>query len=143
MVERRWDGDTAGRGIGTGAAIIPLLNSFAEQASGDGWLTEDPVSHLLPHIREAAIRAGLTVVRTSEADGVLMIDVSATNTRPRDVRAGIFALVGSFAESDTSVHERVSDGGREYDVATGMRPGEGGFAGHGHLVRFRVIDGGP
>ena len=139
MVERRWDGDTRGQGIGPGTAIQPFLQAFLEQTSGDGWLTEDPEAHLLPHITEAAAAAGLTISSTSEADGTLVVDLSTPRAAPRDIRLAIFALAGSFAESDTTVHERTTDGGREYEIATGMRPGEGGFAGHGHLVRFRVI----
>jgi hypothetical protein len=43
-------------------------------------------------------------------------------------------------EGSTFVRERRSGDAFEFDVATGMMPGEGGFTGHGHVLRILVSD---
>ena len=54
-----------------------------------------------------------------------------------EVRAAIFALVGSFAELSTYVRQR-NGGPLAFEVVTGFLEGESVFSPHGHTVRLSV-----
>ena len=49
-------------------------------------------------------------------------------------------LVGHVSEGSTFVRERRLQDALEFEVATGMMPGESGFTGHGHVLRIVVLD---
>ncbi len=56
------------------------------------------------------------------------------------VRAAIFAIIASVAESTTLVHERREPEELIFEVVTGTLAGEGPFASHGHTLRLRIRD---
>jgi hypothetical protein len=83
----------------------------------------------------------VTGVRT---DGeVLVIEVvwQRSRGRLRNLRADVFTLLGTIAESTTSIHQQVGADGVEYRVATGRVAEDTSFAPHGHTTLLRV--GGP
>jgi hypothetical protein len=138
----RWDDDTRLVGVGSAAPLLPAVRSFSEAASDAGWVAEDPVRHLRPGLDAwlASAPEGLWRDLTlTIADSWLVIDVMwAGEGRLRDLRADAYALLGSFAELDTFVTQRVDPGSRAvvFELATGLP--EGHFAPHGHLVRLVV-----
>jgi hypothetical protein len=85
----------------------------------------------------------MTLLEVREDGAVL--DVSVRLTDPgtfQDARGAAMSLVGHVLEGATFVRERRSGDGLTFDVATGMMPGEGGFAGHGHVLRI-TVEGAP
>jgi hypothetical protein len=52
--------------------------------------------------------------------------------------APLIAIVGSVAESVTTIHERHADDAVELEVVTGQLPGVTAFASHGHTLRLRI-----
>jgi hypothetical protein len=73
-------------------------------------------------------------------DGVLevVVDWQPTVDSPT-LRYRVYGLIGSFAEPSTHVAQRSVGGTVEYDVVTGVLPGQTHLRTHGHLVRFRVV----
>lgn len=107
---------------------------------GEGWLTELPPIHLMP---------ALTAWLVAHADRWRLLEVEADNdalrvrvewTVPdgnlRELRAEVFALLGSVAEGATYVEQRISDDAVTFDVATGQHEEE--MRAHGHIVSLRV-----
>ena len=137
-MEARWEGDERRRGIADAARFGEGPTKLLKEMRASGWITEDPVSHLLPHI-EAAIEAGapFTITTTeTETDGTFAVGLRAhavDEHRPHAaLRAAAFALIGSFAESTTFVEEREE----EFVVVTGLLDDQTHFAPHGHTVRL-------
>ena len=131
---RRWDTDTRFEGVRDGAeardAVARLLGTLGREA----WVAEQPEAHLQPHLEAAAATLDVAIQHVANVDGVLEVDISVGPRSLRDRRAMAFALIGAIAESST--HVREVDG--TFEVVTGMLPGDGEFATHGHLVRIRV-----
>ena len=79
-------------------------------------------------------------------DGQFTVRVRGPGTEPgRIIRIRRpFALIGQIAETATYVRQQPTLGSPDaqrdviVEVATGIPSGEGPFATHGHLVRFRV-----
>lgn len=142
---RRWDTDDRGRGIADGAWIAPQVRVLLDGLATPGWVAEDPDDHLLPPLRRACddLASPGTLGRTERRDGVYVVALvwSRPEARFGRLRADVFALLGTIAESTTFIRQRLTDETVEYDVTTGMLDGDSSFAGHGHLLRFRV--GGP
>jgi hypothetical protein len=139
---RRWDTDDRGIGVGDARAWRPTIEALAEVAATDGWVAEEPELHLLPHL-EAATAAGPLALRRAEsdADGTFVVDLEwagETEANRRDIRAAMFVLIGSIAESMTVIHELPTEAGRQIDVLTGLVGPDSPFATHGHTVRFRL-----
>lgn len=138
----RWEDDTRFVGVGSAASLLPVVEAFVAAARDDGWVAEEPVLHLRPKLDAwlADAPAGLWRDVTLTTDGLwLVIDVTWTGDgRLRDLRADAYALLGSFAELDTFVTQRVEPKTRivVFELATGLP--EGHFAPHGHLVRLVV-----
>jgi len=133
--ERRWDNDATGIGIRDASIAAPDVERLRAVLDRAGWVAEAPEHHLLPHVVEAAKRSGVQVVRAEVVGGVLEIEVSAAGASRREVRAAVYGLIGAFAEAST--HVRETDGA--FQVVTGMLPGDGEFATHGHLARIRAV----
>ncbi|MBF8185838.1 hypothetical protein ITP53_08800 [Nonomuraea sp. K274] len=53
MEQRRWNIDERFTGVSDAAAMLPAVHELEEAMRGDGWVTEDPDAHLLPHLRRA------------------------------------------------------------------------------------------
>jgi hypothetical protein len=141
-LERRWEGDERGGGVGDGSAFRPGLDALSAAMDDPGWVAEDADAHLLPHIRRACARSGRFRVVEAGADGPLFTvtlewtPAEATKVGPRE---DVYAVLGSFAEFSTHVRQRVGDGAVEFDVTTGMLADETPFRTHGHLVRLRIV----
>jgi hypothetical protein len=138
---RRWDTDDRYVGVADARVAAPDLERLLAQTAEPGWVTEDALAHLGERCRAAAEVLDLEIVRIEAVDDVLEVDVRTKAERERHARfvAG-FALVGAFAESSTHVRERVDeDSALELTVVTGMLPGDGEFATHGHLARIRIL----
>jgi hypothetical protein len=139
---RRWDNDARGIGVADARAWQPLVASLAEAADTDGWIAEDPETHLLPHLVAAAERGPARIRRAeTDPDGTFVVEltwIGPSEPTRGAVRAVLFDLVGAIAETVTLVHEPPAARGRELEVLTGATDGDGGFAGHGHALRFRV-----
>ena len=52
-----------------------------------------------------------------------------------EAREAAYAIVGSFAESATSVRQR----GLSFEVVTGLLEQDTLFKSHGHLVRLEIV----
>jgi hypothetical protein len=134
---RRWDTDARGRGVGDATSALPAVKRLIEAMAADGWVAEEPETHLLPHLGSSAAALGLEIVRTATIDGAFELDLGRDGRSPAELRAVALAIVGSIAEASTHVRQ-VSDG--EFEVVTGMLPGDSPvFAPHGHLVRIRFV----
>jgi hypothetical protein len=148
-VPSRWEGDDRGVGVADAAQLVPggreLLAAFTEP----GWVAESPESHLRPHI-EAWCRSDgrLELVGTSSDDSqAYVVDLAWRGATPSvgEVRAAVFALVGSFAESATYVRQhRVAGAGDgsmaslRFEVGTGELAPDSRFHPHGHVLVISV-----
>jgi hypothetical protein len=107
-----------------------------------GWVAEEPDAHLLPHLAAAAEGSPVRIDgTTTDLDGTFVVDlvwIGPDEPTRQAVRAVLFELVGTVAETVTLIHEPPAARGRELEVLTGSRDGEGPFAGHGHTIRFTV-----
>lgn len=144
MTGRRWDGDDRGDGVADAGAFVPGAEALVEAMRTRNWVAEQPEVHLLPHLQHCceSMPFELNDGRVSE-DGSFDVDLRWTGETMRigEVRAAVFALVGSFAEVATYVRQRRSATGdfAVFEIVTGS-PEEESFAPHGHTVRFRVTD---
>jgi hypothetical protein len=139
---RRWEDDTRGQGIADGRWIAARVARLQQELRLPTWITEAPEVHLLPWLRQACEQPE-SPWRLVEATSVSeLFVVSLEWTRPDgsvgQLRADIFALLGQVAETMTFVEQHVEGEQLVYDVVTGMRAQAGRFAGHGHLLQFRV-----
>ncbi len=132
---RRWDDDTVGVGVRDASEARPAVEALLAAMSRRGWVAEDPEAHLLPHLREHAARAGIEISAVAVDDGVLELTVAIPDQSPGAVRYAVVALVAAIAEASTHVRELPD---RTFEVVTGMLPGDGSFAPHGHLLRVRA-----
>jgi len=118
------------------------MATLGDLAASGGWIAEEPELHLLPHL-EAATATGPLAIRatTTDSDGTFVVElawVAEGEPRRRDVRAALFVLIGTIAESITVIHEVPAEGGRRLEVLTGLVGADSPFATHGHTVRLRV-----
>ena len=103
-----------------------------------GWVAEDPDVHLLPHLKRACEQLPFELADTRVDDGVHVVRLAWKGERSiGQVRAAIFALLGSIAESATYVRQRNEDDELEYEVVTGMLA-DPHFAPHGHTLILRI-----
>ncbi|MER6942382.1 hypothetical protein ABT294_00020 [Nonomuraea sp. NPDC000554] len=132
---RRWDDDERFTGLCDAAAMLPAVRQLDAAMRVDGWVTEDPDAHLLPHLR---------AVPGWEVLGERLLDdgVYEVVARPVEPLAGIDAhraairLLSAIAEPSFLVRQSAEN---VFDCVTGVMPGDPpGFASHGHLVRLVV-----
>ena len=105
----RWDGDTRGQGVGDAGQLVAgasdLITAFTETA----WVTEQPENHLLPHIEAWCHQdQRLSITGTSIDDRnayIVNLEWRGASVGVGQVRAAIFALIGSFAETATYVRQ--------------------------------------
>jgi hypothetical protein len=137
VADRRWDTDERGTGVRDGMAFAAPVERLLETLARPGWVAEDPDAHLLPHLEATAAANGWTLVRWKNVDGVLDVELDVGGERAHKTRVeAAYALVGSMAEASTHVREVEP---AVYEVLTGMLPGDGSFATHGHVVRIRTV----
>jgi hypothetical protein len=103
-------------------------------------VTEDPENHLLPGLRERVEISGLLIGSVSvEPDGALrLVLASQTQQSPREIRQSVWSILGGVAELSTFVRETRSADSFTFEVVTGIPPGDGPFATHGHVLRLQV-----
>ncbi|MQA96990.1 MAG: hypothetical protein GEV11_20950 [Streptosporangiales bacterium] len=140
MTTRRWDTDDRGSGIASGEAmVLPVLNLLAH-LEREGWVTEQPEAHLLPHLREACsaesspwrlLDEGLT------EDGVWEVELAHVDGPGPQTYRDAIALLSSVAEAAFFVRQ-VDE--HTYECATGQLEGDGRYAPHGHLIRLNIRD---
>ena len=142
----RWDPDERGVGVADARGHLATLDALRDVAARDGWVAEDPETHLLPRLLEAAAPtegSSLAIEATrTVGDGTFEIDarwVGVPEAERWQVRAAAIALISVVAESASLIHERRDpDGVVSYDVVTGSLPDDTVFATHGHTLRLRV-----
>lgn len=137
---RRWDTDERGRGVGDARAGLPAIRQLVELAGTPDWVTEDPEAHLLPGLRNRIEGTGLTITAVRvESDAALTIDLQALRKmKGRDLRQAVWSILGGVAELSTHVRETQVGELVRFDVVTGIAPGDGRFATHGHTLRVNV-----
>lgn len=142
-VGRRWDVDEVGRGIASGRAFAPDVESLLDALRLPDWIAESPEAHLLPHIRRATDgeESPWQIESVVVEDAVLVVTLRwlGSDNERASARGDAFNLIGAFAESTTSVRQQWTGSALEFDIATGQLEGDGQFAPHGHLVRLLVI----
>ena len=147
MAGIRWDGDDQGEGVGDAAAFADGAGELVDAMRSPSWVAEEPEVHLLPHL-ERACRTLPFEIEDACLSGEKSFDLRLRWTGERrkvgQVRAAVFALVGSFAESATYVRQRrfpAAENGDEtllFEIVTGVLD-DGAFAPHGHTVRVTVL----
>lgn len=136
--DRRWDTDERGTGVRDATAFGEPVRRLLETVATPGWVAEEPEAHLLPHLEATVAERDLALVDWRDDDGVLELTVSVGD-RPRQAqRAAAYALVAAIAEASTHIREVERD---VFEVITGMLPGDGSFATHGHVLRVRTTAG--
>ena len=137
---RRWDTDQRFVGIADAGRASEAIERLWSMTTVEGWVTEDALAHLGPSCEAAAAMLGIELVRMEVVDAVLEVDIRVPEGRePRAPRIAAYGLVGSFSEASTHVRETRVDGDVVLDIVTGVMPGEGAFATHGHLARVRIL----
>lgn len=139
-MDRRWDTDERGHGVADARVSLPAIQQLAELAGAREWVAEDPEAHLLPGLRERIEISGLNLEEAAlEPDGVYRIRLaSAAKQSRREIRQSVWAILGGVAELTSLVRETQADGAIRFEVVTGIPPGEGRFATHGHTLRIEV-----
>ena len=147
MVGLRWDGDERGEGVADATGFVAGVSELVHAMRSPSWVAEEPGTHLLPHIERACRTLPLEVENARlTADGSFDVRLSWTGQgwRVGEIRAAVFALVGSFAEIATYVRQRrvTTENGEEtllFEIVTGiLDDGDNVFAPHGHTVRISV-----
>ena len=138
----RWDPDERGIGVGDAHAHLDVIDGLRRAAAEPGWVAEDPDAHLGPHLAAAA---GPLAIDSAVAapDGTYELRLRWAGPGDPDrgaVRAAVYAMIESVAESTTLVHELHEPEDLVFEVVTGTLAGEGPFATHGHTLRLRIRD---
>jgi hypothetical protein len=140
VTSRRWSDDARGRGVAEAGASLPAIKELAELAATPDWVAEEPETHLLPGLRERIAISGLSLDRAEvNSDGALHVALSSTaQLSRREIRQAVWSILGGAVEMTTHVHETKPNGKVTFDVVTGLPPGDGPFATHGHTLRIEV-----
>ena len=137
---RRWDIDERFVGVADAATASADVERLLEMTRTAGWITEDALAHLGSSCTAAAEMLGVEIARMEVVDDILEVDLrQPPSDEARAPRIVAYGVVGSFAEAATHVRETREQGAVVLDVVTGMLPGDGAFATHGHLVRLRLL----
>ena len=143
----RWDGDDRGEGVGDATAFAAGAAEFTDAMRYPTWVAEQPEVHLLPHVERACESLPLQLLGASTTkDGTFELRLSCTQAGPSvgEVRAAVFALIGSFAEATTYVRQRRVDvteapgDALAFEIVTGFLVSDTAFLPHGHTVRISV-----
>jgi len=143
----RWEGDSRGRGVDAAAQLLPGVGELVAAFGEPDWVAEEPEFHLLPHVEEWCRHDSRLEIRNAYVDshGGYAIELEWRGAAPSvgAVRAAVFGLIGSFAESATYVRQRRvpgdgSKGSLQFEVGTGELGPDAGFEPHGHVVVVSV-----
>ncbi|GGO15803.1 hypothetical protein GCM10010116_31790 [Microbispora rosea subsp. aerata] len=134
---RRWDSDERFTGIADASAMAPQVSALLEAMARDGWVTEAPEVHLLPHLRRACGSEWLLTRERLLDDGVYEVTVTLAGDREGvDVHRDAIRLLSAIAEAVFFVRQT---GPGVFECVTGLLDGDSqGFGGHGHMVRLIV-----
>jgi hypothetical protein len=138
---RRWDVDRRFTGVADAAPAVRTLERLLEACRAPGWVTEDAHEHLGVHLRRECEAPGAPfrwLGDRQDDDGVLVVRLGTVLGRHAAYRAAV-ALLAVVAESAFAVRR---DGPWTVECVTGMLPGDGEFATHGHTVRLEIEPGG-
>jgi hypothetical protein len=142
MATPRWEGDEIGAGVGDAGEFAPRLRRLLDEMTLPDWVTEDPQTHLLPHI-EHALTAGLPFRIVDDVVISAVYVVTLTWQRREgtisELRRDVFSLAGAVAETATHIQQRVRGDRIEYEVVTGTLEGETRFRTHGHMLRLKIV----
>jgi hypothetical protein len=148
-VSARWDGDSRGYGVGDAGRLVEGAAELVAAFEEPRWVAEQPDLHLGPHIEgwcRDDERLRLTGARSDDT-GAYIVDLEWRGAPGgvAAVRAAVFCLIGSFAESATYVRQRRARGGADpatmamsFEVGTGELAPEARFVPHGHIVLMHV-----
>ena len=145
VVDLRWDGDERGEGVADATAFADGAVELVDAMRLPKWVAEEPELHLLPHVESACETLPFEIEGAVAApDGTFDLRLRWTGQGQAvgQLRAAIFALVGSFSEVSTYVRQRRIAAGDEgetlvFEVVTGIL-GDSAFSPHGHTVRITV-----
>ena len=148
VMRPRWEGDERGYGNRDGRAFAGGVEALKNAMLVEGWVAEDPDTHLLPQILAhfEGSPGPLRLRRSDVIDDSLVVELEApAELRPAEIRRAVFGVVGSIAETATFVREIHPDAAadmRIFELSTGSHDGDSPFAGHGHTVKFLVTRSG-
>lgn len=141
---RRWDSDTRFTGVGDATAVRAAVGALHEICSRPGWVAEDADVHLGLHLRRACAQEGSPwrwLGGEQQSDGTYVVDLAHRSDDLHAAYRNAVALLATIAENSVAVR-RVDRS--TVEAVTGMLPGDGDFAAHGHTVRLRIVpDPGP
>ena len=146
MVGFRWDGDERGEGVGDATAFADGTVELVDAMRHPSWVAEEPEVHLFPHVEQACRGLPFEIedaCLAADRSFDLRLRWTEEERGVGQIRAAVFALVGSFAESATYVRQRRTptadnDEALLFEVVTGSLD-DGAFAPHGHTVRISVL----
>ena len=151
MTAARWDDDERGEGVADASQFAEGASELIAAMRRPNWVAEEPELHLLPHLRRAceALSFRILEAHTSD-DGVYDVQLCWTGDEVGvgALRASIFSLLGSIAESSSYIRQRrngTDDGSigmLTFEVVTGMVD-ELPFKPHGHTLRLSVTAASP
>lgn len=142
-MERRWDTDERGCGVGDAAYLAAEARKLVDAMTEPHWVAEEPEAHLLPHLQRFWDRPGSPLSLEhyeTEADATFAVTLRWKGEHGGwgEPRAAAFALLGEIAELAVFTRERHDGGDLVLDVVTGILAGNGAFAPHGHTLRLTV-----
>jgi len=145
-VSARWEGDERGYGAGDAGRLVEGAVELVAAFNEPVWVAEQPELHLGPHIEAWCRddeRLRLTGARSDDTGAYIVeLEWRGAPGGVGAVRAAVFCLIGSFAESATYVRQRrVRSGVVDtigFEVGTGELAADAGFAPHGHVVVMHV-----
>jgi hypothetical protein len=146
MVDRRWDDDERGEGVADASQFAGGVDELAAAMLRQTWVAEQPELHLLPHLEQACTGLPFRIIDAhTSADGAYYVELGWTGAEVGVgvIRASIYALLGSIAESSSYIRQRRADprdGSNAllaFDVVTGIVE-ETPFKPHGHTLRLAV-----
>jgi hypothetical protein len=139
-----------GRGVGSAVQLVPGAGELTAAFGRPDWVAEQPELQLLPHVEAWCHHDRRLALTGAHSDGtrayVLDLEWRSTAGSFGAVRAAVFSLIGSFAESASYVRQRrvVSDDGGHapelrFEVGTGELGSDARFVPHGHVVLINVV----
>ena len=138
----RWDDDTRGRGVGDATQLVPGADELIGAFGRPDWVAEDPELHLRPHVEAWCAADGRLALSRADTDDLHAYAIEVEWRGPTAgigaVRAAVFSLIGSFAESATYVRQRRNGSRLRFEVGTGELA-DSRFEPHGHVVVIDVI----
>lgn len=146
MEDRRWDDDERGEGVADALQFSEGASELIAAMRRPNWVAEQPEVHLLPHLKKACEALPFRILDARIADdGSYHVQLGWTGhaSGVGAIRASIFGLLGSIAESSSYIRQRRTDprdgstAMLTFDVVTGSVD-QMPFKPHGHTLRLTV-----